>query len=243
MRRYAKQRIFSYPDGGKAALISPAAGKQLRLYGVYPVNRSGGNQDLGVLKKFRDAAWLIGTTDGAAYTDQTSAVQGGASTPIVSLVNGEGFIVQAQKPFHLIGLSVSVAATGSPVYAYEYFNGTSWATVPMLATPSLASTGDKLLLFAPPSDWAPGGTETGLNASYYAIRVRATTAPTTAIEADDVWVGELLAFQGDVPHNGVLGYVPPADFSELLENFEELMPYFSVPAAGNLVTVRYYQEG
>mgnify|MGYP000896238447 CR=1 FL=1 len=240
MRRYAKQRIFSYPDGGKAALVSPAAGKQLRLYGVYPTNRSGGNQDMGVLKKFQDAAWLIGTVN-PAYTDQTAAVQGGTTTSLISSVNGEGLAALSQKPFHLLGLSVTQADGGGATYVYEYFDGSSFVAMPMLATPSLSSTGDKLFLFAPPADWAVGGIAAYPN--HYAIRIRATTAGATAVQADDAWVGELLAFQGDVPHNGVLGYVPPSDFSELLENFEELMPYFSVPSANNLVTVRYYQEG
>lgn len=245
-RRFAKHRVFSYSEAGKTALLSPAQGRVLRLYGAYGANRSGGASAVGFLKGFADASWYLGTVSDADtpdITDETATIQAGGSVDIFTTTANDGFLVQSPKPFNLIGLSVTQGETGSPVYALEYYNGTAWVAVPMLSTPDLTSTGDKLYLFAPPADWAPGGTAAvGVTSTNYAIRIRATTAGGQAVQANAAWVAELLAYQDDVPHNGQYAYVPPEFLPEQFEAGEYLIPYFSVPNSGNLVTVRYFLE-
>lgn len=247
-RRYFVQRLLSYPEAGKTALISAAQGRQLKVYGCYVANRAGASQDVGIAKllALQDNA-LVGTVSDASapdLTDQTAAFIAGSSVDVFTTVADDGFLVQAKNPFHLIGLTLTQAATGSPVYAYEYFNGAAFVAIPMLATPNLTTIGDKLFLFAGPPDWAVGGPAgVGVTAGMYAIRIRATTAGGQAVKANATWVGELLAFQGDMPNNGVLGFSSPYEAAELLESRESLIPYYSVPSANNFVTVRYFREG
>lgn len=246
MRRYFVQKFFSYPQQSKAALLSPASGKVLQLYAAHLTNRSGGLADLALLKKFGSAAWELGTVSDAStpdLSDQTASIQSGGTVDVFTTTNNDGFIVQSLKPFNMIGLTISQAQTGSPVYAIEYYNGTSFTDAPMLATPDLTSTGDKVYLFAPPSDWAVGGSAgVGVDASMYAIRIRATTAGGQAVQATAAWVAEIMMYQDDVASNGSLGISFPYEFPERLEANEEIIPYFSVASTDNLVTVRYFQE-
>jgi hypothetical protein len=247
MRRYATQRIFSYPSSGKAALLSPATNQQLKIYAAYLINRAGAANTLGLLRKFGDSAWKLGTVADASspdLTDQTSTIQAGSPINIFTTTVNDGFLIQSPKPFNFIGVTLTQAQTGAPVYAIEYWNGAAWTAVPMLATPDLTSIGDKIYLFAPPADWAVGQVATvGVDADKYAIRIRATTAGGQAVIANDAWVAELVAYQEQVPHAGVLGYVLPDQLPDLWEGGEELMPYFSTAFAGNLVDARYYRGG
>lgn len=248
MRRFFVQKLMSYAEAGKSALVSPASGQQLKIYAVELKNRAGANQDMGVGRLLvAENDYQIGTVSDADtpdYTDQTDAFAAGGPVAVFTTTANDGFLVQARNPFHMIGLTVSQAQTGAPVYALEYFNGTAFTALPMIATPSLTSTGDKLYVFGAPHDWATGGPAgVGVTSGMYAVRIRATTAGGQDVEATAAWVAELLAFQGDIPQNGSFVYSVPYEAAQLLEAEQALIPYFGVPAAGNLVTARYYREG
>lgn len=241
MRRYSRQRLFSYPESGKTALLTAGAGLTLKVWAAFATNRSGGSAAVGFLRKLGDQAWKLGTVT-PNFADATVSIQAGGTVSVISTTNGRGFAVQALKPFNLVGLSVTQAATGTPVYVYEYWNGAAWTAMPMLATPVLTTLGDKFFLFAPPGDWAlGGGVGEGYDTDKYAIRIRATTAPLTAVQANGAWVATLLDYQEDVPHNGRIAFVGNHK-AEHLEAAEEFMPYFGAASAQNLINVEYFEE-
>ncbi len=168
-----------YADNAKTAILIPALGKQIRLLKSRVLNRTGGAIDLAIMRKFTAIEWSFFQWTDLTTTavDKTSTIQTPAVTAITTLVNNDGFIVQSSKKFNLIGLTISTApAGGVPAYVYEYWNGAAWTTLTTINTMGYA-TGDKLIVFAAPMNWAVGGSGAGLSASKYSIRVRASTAP------------------------------------------------------------------
>jgi len=95
-------------------------------------------------------------------------------------------------PFNAISLNVTTATSGAqaPTVALRYSNtaGTGWTnltnTFALAGGGAHIATGEAVWVFAPPSDWgkSTGGGSLGTNIpdGFYAINVRATTAPTTA---------------------------------------------------------------
>lgn len=115
--------------------------------------------------------------------DATATVQAGTAVSIFTTTNNDGFLAYGIQQFNKLTFTVSQAATGSPVYTYEYWNGSAWTALTGVTAPDLTTTGSNDLTFNIPSNWAVGdGTEGGGNNAYYAIRVLATTAPTTAVQ-------------------------------------------------------------
>lgn len=137
--------------------------------------------------------WVHATT---TNTDDTTDAQDIASADDFSFgttTDDDGFTIGAQVPFDRVEIKVSTVAQGSPEYVYEYCNGATWTDFKhlMLETPNLASTGTTYLSWRKPLVWAKySGSETGLTASRFYVRVRAVTAPTTiAGSADFMKVG------------------------------------------------------
>lgn len=173
-------------------------------------NNSGSDATCGIGYKLLDADWVAGQWDdsaGASYTDDTTDAQDAGSDDfaLTTTTNNDGFVVQADRPFSLVGITVSTAEAGSPVYEYSYWNGTAWTTFTPLVEPDFTGAGDTLIVFPEFLDWtalASGDTPVdtdGLTAGNYAIRVRATTAPSTAPLATLLWVDVALDLIGVVP--------------------------------------------
>lgn len=122
--------------------------------------------------------------------DITAAIQAGTSTTIFTLTNNDGIIVYGVNTFNRITFVVSQIETGTPVYTYEYWNGSAWTAMPLTTTPVFTAAATVFAQFTSiPSAWVVGdGTEGGGNNAYYAIRILATTAPTQAVKVTDIIV-------------------------------------------------------
>lgn len=244
-RRFIEHLHQSYEQAGKAAALSAASGKALDIFAAHLHNRSGVTIDMGLLRKLSSASLGFGTLTAASTPDFADAmtILAGTSTQIFSTVNNSGYLVQAKTPFSFVGFNVTQAATGGPVYTYQYYDGTTWQTLTTIATPDLTSTGEKLLVFAAPRDWAVGTTgAVGGDTTLYSIRVLATTAPGTAVLADSLNVAKFLHFQAGMADKTTLSLNYPYDYSLHLDSGESLLPYFSTASAANCVTV-IYQNG
>lgn len=128
--------------------------------------------------------WQLAATD----TSLTANVQAGLQVTILPTTNNYGYEVQAAVPFNKFVMNVTVAATGAPVYSYEYWNGALWNPLVLTTSPNYAVTGTQTAEFVAPGDWAVGDGAEGGNANYYTVRVRATTAPTTAVQISSLVV-------------------------------------------------------
>ena len=232
----------AYEQQAKASVLSPSSDEQLLVHTLNMHNRYAGTNDMAACVKLANADYLVGLlTSGAVVADVTSALQAGTVQNLFSTTNNDGFLVQSKRKFNLMGFTVSQAATGSPVYTYEYYNGSAYtALTDMIETPTLTATGDKLFVFSSPRDWALGSTAgVGGSSSYYSIKVIATTAPSQAVRATAVWVGKFLHFQEAVAENGNLHISYPYENPKLLNGGEGIMPYFKNASPSNLVTGLY----
>lgn len=124
--------------------------------------------------------WHIGSPN----SDQSATLQSGGAVTILPAVNNEGFLLQGSRKFDKVTMTISQAQTGSPVYTYSYWNGSSWQALTLTSTPSYTAVGTTTLQFAIPTDWNVGdGGITGADATRYSIRVLATTAPVTSVRS------------------------------------------------------------
>jgi len=241
-RRFIEHLHMGYEQTGKAAALSAAAGKYLMLFSAHAHNRTGATIDMGLLKKFNSSYYSLGLLVAANTPDFTavSDIENATSTSLFTTTNNSGFLVQAQKTFGFIGLNVTQAQTGAPVYTYEYYNGASYTTLTTIAVPNYASTGEKLIVFAAPRDWAVGTTATvGGVSNMYSIRVLATTAPGQDVIANSLNVCQFLHYQEGMSDNSTLSLNFPYTYPMFLESGEGLMPYFSTASANNTVTSLY----
>lgn len=170
----------------------------------------------------------------SAYTSSVLDFSSGAQE-LFSTVDGSELYVSANERFNLVTLNVSQAGTGG-VYTYEYFNGSGYQTLLLIATPSFSATGQTVLAFQAPLDWSING------AGQYAIRLTATTAPATEVQATTLSVVRTLALRREIGSNLQLGVLFKTR-SLLLQSGEEIIPYFSIANAGNTVEIAYQLNG
>ena len=233
--------LVSYATRGKAAVVSSPSGQQTVVYTAQGINRSGGAIDVGIVRKFaqQTGSYKVFSFDGTDYTNISTALFAGtASTIIGTTPAGKGFAVQSKKRSGLIGLTISQAsATGA--YFFQYYNGSSFTTLTTISTPVFTSTGDIFLSFLPPNDWAVGG-DADLDSSMYTIRVISeTTPPGTAVQANAIWVGEMISFAEGVADNSSLEIRVAHEKAFYLESGEGIMPYFGSANAANAFRVAY----
>ncbi len=236
----------AYEQQGKSAVISPGSGQQILLHSLVLQNRSGGTIDMGLGIKLDNTGFKVGklvALNTPQLADATSAIQAGTATNIFTSTDNDGYLIQSSAKFSLVGFTISQVQTGSPVYAYEYWNGTAWTALPdVIATPGYLALTDTLLVFSPPRDWALGtDASVGGSSTMYSVRARATTHSNQAVKATAVWVAKFLHFQAQVPNNGLLSWVSSTDLDApvLLDGGQGVLPFFATASALNLVTARY----
>ena len=182
------------PNGTTFTLLNhdreSGAALKAQLAYVRIMNRSGGNANLGFGVRLTKTSWKAGqwTHGSTTFTDDTTDFQSTATTdaPLETLVNGDGFLVQASTQFNAFSILGATASNGgSPVRVLEYSTASGvWTSLTVVTSFAAASanysTGENLIWWTTPVDWAPmsGSHGTGVTAGLYGLRVRATTAPT-----------------------------------------------------------------
>ena len=245
MNRQMQNFECGYPTIARdAALSSPSTNKQLYIQSASVYNSTGSSIDCGVGVRYQVASWKLYQLN-AASTDLTSTIQAGSSSTILPTTNNYGFLVQCKDVFGLISLTISQAELGSPTYSYQYWNGSAWATLTLRNSFVYTSTGSIAIAFAPPVDWAKGcgslvADFNSLNAGY-CIRVRGTTAPSTAVIVNAMAVSRLWAYRSLATKGSLL--VDLTASPALLEVGESVQPFFATAAANNSVEVSYQVSG
>lgn len=234
IRAFPESCLVAYSGKGKIAAFTAAANQQIAILNVRAFNNSGGAINVGLLRLLTTPSIKLWTfiTSGSVFADVTAAVVAGTATNILTTTNNDGYYVQSKRKFGMVGLTVSSAGGGSPVYTYKYYNGSTFTTLTTLEVPSYGSTGDKWVVFQPPSDWALGG-NASLDSSEYAIQVIATTANSSAVAVTATWVAEFLELYEAVPNNACIQLSFPDSKPLTLNGGEGLIPYFATAAAAN----------
>lgn len=242
---------LSYAQNGKDAAISPPSGQQLAVFLIAANNRTASAKNVGICKLLPDLEWKLWTFESsAAAVEVTTSIQAGSNQDLFGVGANSGFIFQSSKMFNLVGFSIATGETGSPVYVYEYWNGTSWATLPTVEKFMNRSTsaegffsGDQVATFMSPHDWVQGtDVTTDADSAMYSIRVRASTLPSTIPVADDAWVAQFIDYQDSLNSYGSLVKTFPVQRPLVLESQEAIMPYFSgVASSDNVISADYVQ--
>jgi len=183
---------------------------------------------------------LVDDSASPEATDVTSTIQGGGSVNIFSTTNDDGFSVGSIRKFSNLVLTVTQAEAGSPVYVYQYFNGTALATLTGISLPTAYTAADISLVFNPPNNWAKGGPSGfGLDPDMYHIVVTASTAPSQAVIANAVKVISMFQIKKSVADKGELMTDLTATEGIILQSGEGIVPYFSNSHVDNNVQVVY----
>lgn len=243
MIRQLQTLAVSYATKGTVAALSPRGNGQLHLVSAKLTNNSGGACDLGIFRLFKATdIYSIATSVSAVITDVTAAINAGTATTILTTTNNDGFYAGATDIFGLLGFTISQAETGTPVYTYKYWNGSSWVTLNGFALPTAYTpTGTQLIVFAPPVDWKKGGT--GLNSGKYWIQVLATTAPATAVQVTAAWMAQMVDYAASVANGASFSWaVTTLELALHWGSGEGLLPYFGTANAKNMVTAQSWAQ-
>lgn len=236
-------QVHGYTSTGKDSVVTAAANKQVALLSARVSNQTASTQRIGISRKYATPTstsqpYKLYTYDNATFTQVTLPL--GGATSIFDTTNNHGFAIQGKSKWGVWGATISQAQTGAPVYEYMYWNGSAFSTLTLVTTPVYTATGDICTFFAPPLDWAVGG-GSGLDSNMYTLRVRATTAPTTAVQITNLWVAQIIDI-ATIAQNGSMTTEFTEDHPCILEAGEGIMPFFgAVPAANttHLVTTAH----
>jgi len=228
-----KVKRIAYPNQSFDSALTAPAEKQLLISSIAAINGSVANMAIGLGYSSTRAGWQIEVTLGGVPVDETANIQAGVPTIILGQTIGDQSLIRSKDLFGLLSFNVSQIETGAPAYAYEYWDGSAFVALPLINIPFYTAVGQQNLVFAPPVDWARDAED------LYAIRVRVTTAPTQDVMIDALKVCELLAYREFVPPKGelLLRFEEPKQL--LLQQGEEIIPFFAFSSTSNTMETSY----
>lgn len=196
----------------------------LRLGTAILLNASSSSSTLGLAKLVPDSQWIAGqwTNSTTTVVDNTANAQSAAvdTFNLFTTTASSGFVVQCADPFDLLSVDVTTATVGgTPAFQNSFWGvpllgtgTTGWQAVTGDTEPTYTSTGEKIVNLPIPINHmvALAATDfTGARANWYAVRVRATTAPSTSGgKAARLYVGKKLYQQSGVASNGAVNPNP-----------------------------------
>lgn len=238
------------PDVFRRGVVAPPVGKQIAVYGARVINRAGSAIDVAIVKKLAQtqSAFSFGQVTAALtpqYTDKTAAIQAGGTINIFDTTANDGMLIGAPAPFNVVSFVVSQAESGSPVYTYQYFNGSIYTALTTLIGPTAYTAGTIVVSFLAPIDWVPGTTAAiGGFATNYNIKIVATTAPGQAVQATSMYVGQFLKYQPALADKTSMEWnAIDSSAPILLSASEEVAGYFATANSGNAMEVLYSVVG
>jgi hypothetical protein len=236
--------LIAYATKGKAYAFPVPASKQAYIYNLRAFNNSGAAQNVGIMQRFVASEYTLWkyVNIGAVYTNLSATLAAGTPVSIFTGTVNDGFVVQANQVFGMVGFTISTNQAGG-TFTYKYWNGSAFTTLTTLEVPAnYNTTGDNWVVFQAPVDWVIGG-PTGVNQTQYSIFVQSTVVPAGAVSISAIWVAEFLEFYFGVPNNAAvqLGFSDTKPY--LLNGGEGIIPYFSVPNATNQFGAFYSFNG
>jgi hypothetical protein len=233
-RRHIQLAQAGFPTIGANSFALVPSNDQINLHSYSAFNAGTASCDVGLGVAFANipSAWNMYTYNGTAAVKVTATIQAASAINLFTTTTNSGFLLGCKAPFGYVMLTIAQAQSGSPVYSYQYWNGTAWTTLNMTATPAYTGTGVIYLVFNPPVDWAVGDGGLGDN-DKYTIRVRSTTAGGQSVTANQERVSRWIAYNANTLGQSRF----QATFENcpyLLEGGEQLSPYFAT--ANNLNT-------
>jgi len=210
-------------------------------------NRAGAAVHCGLGARLPAALWAAGqVTAAGAFTDDTTDAQDAGAGDFQMhdrSASGSGFLVSCDVPFNLLGIVQSAAGDQvTPVKIVEYWNGSAWTDIvaSLLISDTLigGGTGEKILCWPLPRDWAVAGSGTGVPAAAYNLRVRHTHsgAGTADPVATQLFVGFAKMLLEQLADNGVSALVRDHEYL-FPRQCDALFPVFSTASRLSIVEV------
>ena len=212
---------------------------------------------VGIGFRLRNDQWKAGqwTEVGSVFTDDTVDAQdiGASDFALETTTANDGFVILSAVPFNWVSVNVGTAGIGAgTVGAVRYSNavGSGWVTLGTNQTFDASdnftrtagvnfAAGENVFAWHPPLNWGKTRGLTGISDGWYALNVRATTAPTTAALATALEIGTLVAV-GNVDDDGTFGQEQAYHW----EPFgDAIVAYFSTLNIGHSVQVEYRHAG
>lgn len=236
--QYLQSSSVAYASQGLTVSYSAPTNQQLLAYSVSAYNGTASENSIGLFHSISDPHVKLYKILAAGDADFTTQIQAGTAVSIFNTTNNDGCLFQSKEKFNMIAFNVSQVQTGSPVYAYTYWNGSTYSTLTLLNTPVYTATGTQVAVFNAPIDWVAGDGSEDANAEFYSIRVISTTAPSQAVQINSLKVGKMLKYSDFVlPGSSVsLNF---EDQPYLLQAGEAIIPFFSYTNASNRLEITY----
>lgn len=235
---YPQSISVAYIDQTLTVPYSVPASQQLLVENVRLYNGAATDNIMGIFHSISTSQFKLYKLLSGVASEFTSTVQAGSAVSIFNTTNNDGFLVQSKEKFHMIAFNISQAQTGSPVYAYKYWNGSSFTALTLINTPVYSGAGIQAVVFNAPIDWAVGNGGTGADSALYTIEVIATTAPSQAVQINSLKVGKMLEFSHNVAQSARLS-INFETQSYLLQASETIIPFFSYTNASNRLEITY----
>lgn len=243
---YSRGEQFSN-EKGKTDLISlPSGFSKLFIDSCVVTNNSGSAIDVGCAWKLPDARWTYWSLDDSATpdaTDDTTDAQDTGTGDIVlfTTTNDDGNMLCADDIFSGIGYTVSQDDATNGVYAISYYNGTDFSsTITALQAVTDWATGEQIITFPPPLDWAVGSTTAvggPADDDQYCVRVRATTAPSQQTEGTIAWLLRFEKYRQAISDQAGFSYSwNPALW---VNGYTSFLCYFSTAATDNSCVINW----
>ena len=231
-----------------------AGGLRLQLAYASIQNRSGSTSHIGIGVRLGTALWKAGQWVDATttYTDDTTDFQdvGASDAALETTTNSDGFIVSSTRLFNALAIDVGTASVGVPVRVLEYSSGTAtWTAITnfisFAGSSAVFGVGENVIVWIPPANWAvmAAGHGTGVTVGHYGIRIRTTTASTTAGVASTLSVHRLYFLLEGLADNN-LHEIPLGGMYFPMElSGEALVSYISTLNNQNRVTALIRSRG
>jgi len=234
----------AYKETCNTPVVLLADNLQIELLKAKAFNGTGGAINVGIGKKFSTDSLICYSITAASTPDASlnSTLLAGTTTTIFSTTNNDGFMIGCKEKFSVIRFNVTQAEAGSPVYVLRYYDGTNMVTLTAESAPSAYTAGEQVIMFNPPLDWQQGSTAAvGGDASYYYIELVATTAPSTAVQANSLGVAQLFDYQKSLPSLSYVDFDLSPSEGVVLNAKEGVVGYFSGSNnASNTLMVAYF---
>lgn len=208
-------------------------------------SRSAGTARFGFGVRLSKDAWKAGqwTHATTTFTDDTADFQSSATNdaPLETTTNGDGYLVAAVTPFNVISINGGIGQAGAPTRIIEYStSGGAWTqlTVNVLFTTTINGGGvESMVWIQVPTTWVPmvAGHGTDVPVGYYGLRVRATTAPTTAAVASSISVSRCHFINRVVAADGTFEVNLGGIYANLDPHGDAIVCMTSDPSIGHIV--------
>lgn len=221
----------------------------LRPKRVFLFNGSASTVAACLAGLFPDSAWEAGQWVDATttFTDDTTDAQDADTNDfgINTTTINDGHLIGCDYPFGLISYDMTQATTGAALAGVlEYWNGAAWtglvAAQMLVDIPRSAgtqwATGELIVMFDPPADWAKGGTGTNVNANRYNLRYRSSAAGTQSGLARRLYVGTPITSFGAIATKVEASRIYPEEGIELPQGIVRIGCAANL-AAGTVSTV------